>query len=92
MIHAPKLYLVNKLLKINGVFVRRGVFSIGSLNMHICNSDYIASSFTVMSEQLTVKGVEARVMTSFKVTFRRSFEVTEETLFGHSNSLFGHSN
>jgi len=38
-----------------------------------------------MSEQLIGKGVEARVITSFKVKFRQSFEVSEETHFGHSS-------
>lgn len=69
----------------SAMFVRRCVFIFGSVIIHICNSEYIALSCTVMSEQLIGNGVEARVMTSFMVKFRQSFEVTEETHFGHSN-------
>jgi len=78
-------YLVNKLLKMDTVFVRRCVLIFGSFVVHIYNSEYIAMSCTVMSEQLIGKGVEARIMTSFMVKFRQSFAVTEETHFGHNN-------
>lgn len=67
------------------LFVRRYVFIFSSFNIYIYNLEYIALYYTVMSEQLTGKGVEARVMTSFKLKFRQSFEVTEETHFGHSS-------
>lgn len=65
--------------------VRRYVFIFSPFNIHICNSEYIALYYTVMSEQLSGKDVKARVMTSFKLKFRQSFEVTEETHFDHSN-------
>lgn len=78
-------YLVNKLLKMSTVFVRRCSFIFSSFTINIFNSEYIALSFMVMSEQLIGKGVEARVMTSFMIKFRQSFEVTEETHFDHSN-------
>lgn len=67
------------------MFVGLYVFIFGSFNIHISNSEYRTLNYTVMTEQLTGKGAEARVMTSFKVKFRQSFEVTEETHFGHSS-------
>jgi hypothetical protein len=54
------------------MFVRQYVFIFGSFNVHISDSEYIDLYYTVTIEQPIGKGVEARVVISFKITLRHS--------------------